>query len=238
MPALTIAIVDDDSDYAAELAANVARACETRGLEARCRRFSDGASFSRQYRPEYSTIFMDIGMKQMDGLTCAAEIRRTDPDTPLIFVTQLAQYAIQGYKVNALDFLVKPVDYYSFELVFRRALQQYERIRPRSLLLNIKGKRVVLAQNDIYSVEVFRHYLTWHTVSGDYTLKGTLEEAAAQLNAAQFYQCHRCYLVNLARITSVGADGVQVGGQRIEVSRARREGLLQAVTGYLSGRSL
>lgn len=62
------------------------------------------------YQPAFDLIFMDIEMKPLDGMKAAQQIRKTDQKTVIIFVTQMAQYAVKGYEVGALDFMVKPVD--------------------------------------------------------------------------------------------------------------------------------
>ena len=75
----------------------------------------------------YSVIFMDIEMPHMDGITLSKKLREKDTEVILIFVTNMSQLAIKGYEVNALDFIVKPVEYSSFSMKMKRVLRYVRR---------------------------------------------------------------------------------------------------------------
>ena len=74
----------------------------------------DGAVIAEHYEPGYDIIFMDVEMPGLDGFGAAEKIRAVDADAVLVFVTNMAQYAIKGYEVDALDYVLKPVNYYQF----------------------------------------------------------------------------------------------------------------------------
>ena len=76
--------------------------------------FTDGDEITEGYRPNYDIILMDIEMCFMNGMTAAQEIRKLDPEVVIIFITNMVQYAIQGYAVGALDYILKPVNYEEF----------------------------------------------------------------------------------------------------------------------------
>ena len=73
--------------------------------------FADGVDILEDYRAVYDIIFLDVEMKHLDGMTTAERIRQMDADVILIFITNMAQYAIRGYSVGALDYVLKPVPY-------------------------------------------------------------------------------------------------------------------------------
>lgn len=174
-------------------------------------------------------------MGSTNGMDIARQIRKTDDNTIMIFVTQLAQYAVEGYQVDALDFMVKPLEYYSFELVMRKAARRLRQRQPQSVVLQTEEGMTVLSSDQILYVEVLDHYITYHTAERQYTRKGTLADAEQQLDSQKFYRCSRCYLANLRYISAVGKDSITVGGQEISVSRGRRKGLLLAVSNYWGG---
>lgn len=174
-------------------------------------------------------------MGSTNGMDIARQIRKTDDNTIMIFVTQLAQYAVEGYQVDALDFMVKPLEYYSFELVMRKAARRLRQRRPQSVVLQTEEGMTVLSSDQILYVEVLDHYITYHPAERQYTRKGTLADAEQQLDSQKFYRCSRCYLANLRYISAVGKDSITVGGQEISVSRGRRKGLLLAVSNYWGG---
>lgn len=232
---LTIAVVDDDNVCVQQISDFIVRSCEDKHISYTIKSYCDGKDFLDSYKKQFDVIFLDISMKQIDGLSTAARIRKSDNETLIIFFTQMAQYAIEGYKVNALDFLVKPLDYYSFELVFRKTLKQLKKKQGGSVALEIENGLQIIQQKNIYYVDIYKHYLTYHTSTGDYTVRGTLEDAKKKLDTILFYQCHRCYLVNISMVTSISKDSIQIDGRRIEVSRSRREGLVHAVKRYIVG---
>lgn len=232
---LNIAVVDDEQSSVDLLCSYLSRFCYANQLEYSVKTFQSGGAFLWSYAPVYDVIFLDIEMGSINGMDIARQIRKTDENTIIIFVTQLAQYAVEGYQVDALDFMVKPLEYYSFELVMRKAVRRLRQRQPQSVVLQTEEGMTVLSSEQILYVEVLDHYITYHTAERRYTRKGTLADAERQLDPQKFYRCSRCYLANLRYISAVGKDSITVGGQEISVSRGRRKGLLLAVSKYWGG---
>ena len=78
--------------------------------------YTDGSKLLEQYRPCYDVIFLDVEMPEMDGMKAAEKIREMDEEVILIFITNMAKYAIRGYQVQALDYVLKPVKYEAFSV--------------------------------------------------------------------------------------------------------------------------
>ena len=74
--------------------------------------YSDGDQIVHKYKSQFDIILMDVEMKFMDGMSAAEEIRKVDTEVVIIFITNMAQYAIRGYAVDALDYVLKPVSYF------------------------------------------------------------------------------------------------------------------------------
>ncbi len=72
--------------------------------------YDNGEDLVERYRPEFDLLLLDVDMPFLDGMTAAGHIRGVDPEVVIVFVTNLAQYAIQGYSVNALDYILKPLE--------------------------------------------------------------------------------------------------------------------------------
>lgn len=227
---VAIAVVDDDAEARELLGGYITRFAGERGTDAQITGFTDAAELLHHYKPDYDIIFLDIEMAQVDGIKAAQVIRETDPSTVIIFVTNMAQLAIKGYEVEALDFVVKPVDYFSFDMVMRKALQRISRRKTQTIRLVTRDAMQVVPIERIDYVEVQDHYVTYHTADGDHTVKGTLGQAEQTLAAGTFMRCNRWYLVNIDNITAIDGNTITVGGNRIEVSRSKKQEILRAVT--------
>ena len=232
---VAVAVVDDDAEARACLQQYLQRFAGEQQIDITITAFASAVDLLRHYRPVYDLIFLDIEMAQVDGIRAAHTIRETDPSTILIFVTNMAQLAIRGYEVEALDFVVKPVDYPSFAMVMHRAMRHMSMRRRHTVRIATRGGLRVVPLDHIDYVEVRDHYLTYHTTDGEFTVKGTLAQAEAALTAGRFMRCNRWYVVNIDKVTGVADNMITVGGQSIEVSRTRKQEILQAVAASMGG---
>lgn len=230
---IRVAIVEDEDAAAGQLAQCLEKFGAASGQAFSSARFSDAVSFLEDYQPIYDLIFMDIKMPGMDGMTAARRLRSMDGVTVLIFVTNMVQYAVNGYEVDALDFIVKPVRYPSFEMKMKRAIQALRMKKGSEVLLSLDGVKKVLPSVSIHYIEVMNHDLTYHTEEGVFRTRGKLGAAEQQLPAESFFRCSVSYLINLRYVTQVSGDTVQVAGNELPVSRGKRKELMTAIAAYL-----
>lgn len=228
-----IAVVEDNPQDAALLEQHLSRYREATGTPLSVTLFSDGAALLEPYTPRWDLILLDIQMAQMDGMETARHIRRQDEEVILVFVTSMAQYAVEGYRVNALDYLLKPVTYPQIKLSMDRVMALLRRNERRSILLPQEDRQVKVSVADILYAEVQNHELSVVTLSETYRLRATLNDLERRLEGANFARCNRHYLVNLRNVTSVGRDSVTVGGHELPFSRPMRKPFLQAYAAYL-----
>lgn len=230
-----IAIVEDDPTCAAQLKRYLQRYGSEHNEQFHISCFTDGIEIVEHYRPFYNIILMDIDMPNLNGMDTARCIRVVDDSVILIFITNMAKYAIRGYEVEALDFVLKPVSYFAFSLKLNKALEMLRgREQKRVLISTGDGLRTVLT-GDIYYLEVLNHRLNVHTVHGVYTASGSLKEMEKVLTGQNFLRCNKGYLVNLQHITLIKSDSVIVGGDELLISRRKKEEFLLAVTDYYGG---
>jgi len=111
---IRIAMVEDEAAVREQLMGYVQRYTRQYGTEFSVTEFADGVDILENYRPVYDIVFLDVEMKHLDGMETARRIRALDADVVLIFITNMAQYAIKGYAVGALDYVLKPVPYFAF----------------------------------------------------------------------------------------------------------------------------
>lgn len=126
---LKIAVVEDQQEVRDELCRFIRQYAAENSLQVEVLPIEDGAVIAEHYEPGYDIIFMDVEMPGLDGFGAAEKIRAVDADAVLVFVTNMAQYAIKGYEVDALDYVLKPVNYYQFCTKLSRAVQRVQRRR-------------------------------------------------------------------------------------------------------------
>lgn len=232
---LKVALAEDNEIYREQMEEYLDRYSREHGEGLEVTWFPNGLQLVNEYKPDYDIVLLDIMMPDMNGMEAAEKIRQVDQRVVLIFITQMAQYAIQGYSVGALDYLLKPVGYETFELKFARAV---ERVHSRSggqIVLQLPGGIKRLRTQDIYYVEIQNHMLHYHTSEGEFVLRGTMQAAEKELEPYRFAKCNHWYLVNLAHVSQVNKELVTVAGDRLDISRRNRAAFLQAVTSYLGG---
>ena len=230
-----VAIVEDDQECRAQLEEFIQRYGRERGQTFEVESFSDGTQIVVQDVARFDIILLDIEMPEMNGMEAAEKLRARDADVVLMFVTNMAQYAIRGYEVGALDFVLKPINYYTFSVRFERAIHRVQQREGGQVLLSLPDAVHRLNTRDIYYVEVQNRQLHYHTAQGEYVLRGTMQQAEQQLGGYHFVRCNHWYLVNLRHVTEVRRDTVIVAGQELEISRRNYTAFLTALTNYVGG---
>ncbi|MCD8127073.1 MAG: LytTR family DNA-binding domain-containing protein [Clostridiales bacterium] len=228
---MRIAIAEDEPIFAQQVQTYLQRFAEENQLSLTVQTYSDGAELVEDYRPVWDILLLDVDMPGMDGISAARCIRETDTDVVIIFVTNLAQYAICGYEVNALDYVLKPINYYALSMKLKKALRYCPREETKYLILNQGSDVVRIPLHRLYYVEVYNHQLRYCTAEGDFLTTGSrsLTAVAKELAGDGFVRCHNGYLVNLRYVDKLEGNNVQVAGELLPVSRKRRKDFLQAL---------
>lgn len=194
--------------------------------------FPDADTFLQTDTHTFDIVFMDVDMPGRNGIEASRVLRETNKTIVLLFVTNLAQYAIAGYEVDALDYILKPINYYSFKLKIQKALEAVHHLH--GIMLTISGEHgpQYVRSTDVLYIEVQNHSLIYHTQYSDLTATGTLKRVENQLAEEGFFRCNYCYLVNLRLVDFLDGNTVMVGGHPLQISRNRRKDFLQQMTGF------
>lgn len=200
--------------------------------------FTSGIELLNTYDYSYDLICLDIDMPEKNGIQIAKEIRKLDHQVLMIFVTNMAQMAIKGYEVQALDFIVKPINYYSFAMKIRNAINMIHIQESKNLVIGTPTGMQKISTDELYYVEVQGHYLYFHTISGVFKQKGALKKLENELVGLPFKRCNQCYLINLKHVDCVDKDEIKIGGDWLRISRPQKKEFLQSLANYMGGISL
>ncbi len=196
--------------------------------------FDNAVDFLENYQAIYDIVFLDIQMPLMDGMTAVEKLRRLDEQVPVIFATSMAQYAVRGYNVNAVGFVLKPIRYHDFFLSMRRAVALAALKVGQTILISDKQGMERIVSSDLVYVEVSGHMLRYHTVSGIVCATGSLNELEERLKPSDFLRCNSCYLVNPRHIRRVqGYELIMDNGEMVQISHPKKKAFMEALNRWL-----
>lgn len=233
---LKIAIVEDEAESIEQIQNYMEEYRKEHWKEIQVTAFVDGSQIMENYKADYDIIFLDIEMPVMNGMETAEKIRKVDKDVVLVFITNMAQYAISGYSVGALDFILKPINYSTFSVRLTRAINRVKKRESGVILLSLPDGVKKLKTMQIYYVDVQNRMLHYHTDEGEYVLRGTMQNAEKLLAQYSFVKCNHWYLVNLRYVSEIRKDIAIVAGNELEISRRNKTAFLTALTDYVGER--
>lgn len=228
-----ILIVEDDKKEASYLRELLLQYEKEHQKEFEIHTFYDGESFLSSYQ-EADLVFLDINLPGRNGLDIAHELRKKDDLVVLIFVTDLAQFALKGYEVDAYDYMVKPASYTHLSSKLDRLLPRLEKRKEEKEIVLRTGKGIErIYPKEISYVEVRNHTLYYHLSDRTLSVSGTLKKVKEELQGYPFSYCNACYLVNLAHVKSIEGYSLKVDQATLSVSHPRKKRFLEEFNSYL-----
>ena len=229
-------IIVDDEPLALELLEEYVRRTPELELVARC---TDGIIASALLEKEQIDLaFLDIQMPQLNGLELAHKVGE---NTKVVFTTAFEQYALEGFKADAIDYLLKPFNYEEFRHAVGKALAWFAPRHPqttksepqkvsKSLIVKADYKQHVILLSEILYVKGEKDYVRIRTTNGEIKSLMSMRSVEQSLPKGQFQRIHRSYIVNLDRVTTVGNMQATVGDESIPVSKSYKEEFMQRLT--------
>ena len=226
---MRIAVIDDRPADRETIAALVSRWAKDRDAAVTTVPFPSAEAFLFAYSEDrdFDILLLDIEMSGEDGISLAKRLRREGCAAEIVFVTSHFEQAGEGYEVDALHYLVKPVSQEKLSAVLTKAADRLT-AAPPSVVISSEGETVRLTERELLYVEAFLHYLVIHTKERDYRIKETLSDFAGRLSE-DFFRIHRSVLVNLRRIVKITRTDVTLdSGDVLPVARGKYDAVNRA----------
>ncbi len=225
---IRIAIVDDESSARRHLQSMVSSYYNNDETRFNVTLFNNAAAFLDNYKPVFDLVFMDIELGGEDGMTAAAELRKLDSIVMIVFVTNMAQFAVKGYDVRAFDFIVKPLSFSVFSQKMARIEGVLDERKGVEVLIPQKYSTARVNSSEIIYIEISGHYLDWHTTSGVLHSYGKMTDVEEMLKQANFLRCNKGYLINPRYVKNISKQSVTMkGGDELLIARARKKQFMQ-----------
>lgn len=229
-----IAVAEDDRAFRDTCTGYIKRYCAEKKVDAQVFEFEDGMDLLEDQEEKgksFDILFLDVQMKHLDGFYTAGRIREKDDQAVIVFITTLAQYAVRGYEVDAMDYLIKPLSYERFCPRLEKALQRVSRFQDQYIFLPSGDGKDRVAATSILYIDVDRHTLRVHTKGRTYEMRMPIGKMEEELAPSHFLRCDQSVLVNPRFVVRVGKDTVEVGDDEntvlLPVSRSRKKQFLQ-----------
>jgi len=224
-----IAICDDEQEQLKALAQIVGLWSKENGEICEIRTFLSAEEFLFAYEDDknYDIFLLDVEMKEMSGIDLAKKIRRDSSRAEIVFVTSHFEFIGEGYEVDALHYLVKPVAEEKLKEVLAKAAAKL-REEPPSVVITCENETVKLYETDILYVESFLHYICIYTKEKEYRIKESISVFEKKLSA-DFFRIHRSYLVALKAVVRITRNSVTLeGGVELPVARGKYDSINRA----------
>lgn len=229
---MKIAIVEDDRQASQTLQRLLTTYANQHALTLEIILFNDGIQIVDRYQKDFDIIYFDIQMPIMDGMTAAKKIRKVDDNVVIIFLTNYVQWAVEGYSVNAADFLLKPISTFNFNEHFKKIVAKFNQ-QQKTFTIAGNGKLRKIYLDNLFYVESEGHYVHYHMADEVISTIDSLKSVETALKTDHFFRCNYGFLVNLAHVDSVAGNIAMLGPFQIQISRPRKKAFMAALTKYL-----
>jgi DNA-binding LytR/AlgR family response regulator len=225
----SIVICDDNTADSGRIAEYVSNWCAASGQIAAVRMFPSAEAFLFAYEEDrsFEILLLDVEMAGMSGLELAKRLRAEDNRAEIIFITSHVEFTGEGYEVDALHYLVKPVTPQKLCAVLDKAAAKL-RVQPHSVVVSSESGMLRLSEPDILYAEAFLHYIDIHTKDAVHKVKESIS-AFEKLLSGDFFRIHRSYLVSLKAVVRFTRTEVELyTGEKLPLSRAKYDELSRA----------
>ena len=232
---LHVAICGDECAFVDHLTGLLNQYAAETGEYIKVTAYYDGMELIEKYDPSIDLIFLDIQMRLISGLQAAKCIRQKDEEVGIIFLTTLAQYGLEGYKYQATNYILKPIQYIRLKDEIKQFLKRHRKERDPFIVISNDTGRYKVLLNSLSYVETFGRKLLVHAQQGDIVCHKSMKEMENTLRNKGFARCHTSCLVNLQYVKKANGKELQVRlitGETIPISQPKRKEFMEKLADY------
>lgn len=226
---LQVAVCDDEVLECCNMARKIKNSLEEMKVPCIIRQFQSSRELLRAVE-SFDIIFLDIMMRDLDGLKTAQIFRRKAFDKILIFVSSSREYVFEAYDVEAFQYLLKPVDDRKLRRVLQKAVRKTERRSQEFIIVSRERQKRKLFLDDIYYFEIRGRTVDVHGAEGVFTYYEQIGELENKLRDKGFFRCHKSYLINLKHVDLYNRqEAILENGESVVIAKRRYDEFAQAV---------
>lgn len=230
---LSIAVCDDEIIACSNIAAKIKDMLEQMKMPCLIRQFNSGQELL-QAPEKFDIAFLDIIMRDPNGMATAQLLRAKSPDTILIFISSSRDYVFDAYDVEAFQYLLKPIDMDKLRRVLQKAVCKTETHSSEYMIINIERQKKKLYLDDICYFEVRGRKIDIHKADDVLTYYEQIGNLEKNLQDKGFFRCHKSYLINLRHVDTYDRQEVTLdNGEKIMIAKRRYDGFIKEFLSYM-----
>lgn len=234
----SVGICEDDTVQQKYLEQSIIRWADSRHKKIVVQKYesSEQFLFENEGLLPFDLLILDIQMGRMNGMELAKKIREKNKSVQIVFLTGLKEYALEGYEVGAVRYLIKPLKQDALDMLLDGIWQESQKVRQESYVFTCNGETCRIAYDEIVYVEANGHYLNMVTAQNAYQWKASFTSVSQDFEKMGFFLLRRGLYVNLEYVRRIsGTDCILESGEVLPVSKSRYRKLNEAFIAYYRG---
>jgi Response regulator of the LytR/AlgR family len=230
---LSIAVCDDEVMECCNIAEKVKEILTELKISSMIRQFYSGQELM-QSPDHFDIIFLDIIMRDMDGMRTAQMIREKAFDKILIFISSSRKFALEAYDVEAFWYLLKPIDEKKLKRVLQKAIFKMQQSSQEFMIVSKERQKQKLFLDNICYFEIKGRQIDVHEINGIFTYYEKISVLENNLQGKGFFRCHKSYLINLKHVDVYNRQEVTLdNGEKIVIAKRRYDAFCQEILAYM-----
>jgi DNA-binding LytR/AlgR family response regulator len=201
-------------------------------------KFDSGEALIKSYElgDRYGIILLDMQLDKLDGIQTAEIIRKSDEDCLIIIITSIMEYAVEGYSIDAYDFILKPVDKNKFNRVITNAVKEIQVRMNKTYLVQTRNKTMAIRLSEIQFIESNRNRVIIHTKKESYVNNEKISSVEEKLRDDGFVRISRYYVVNIYHVKEIDVKKlILTTGKELKYSEKYRDNIKKEYVEFMMG---